>query len=130
MKKTHIIAILMIIVAIVIFITAAEDVSAYASFADAKTKSSILKVAGTLSKEKPMDYDPENSPNEFSFFLIDADGATNQVVLSKPKPQDFEMAEQIVVTGQMQDEIFVANDVLTKCPSKYKEEELSLKSEI
>ncbi len=120
----------MIAVAIVIFITAAEDVSAYASFSDAKAKSSTLKVAGTLSKEQPMKYDPENAPNEFSFFLTDAEGQTNQVVLSKPKPQDFELAEQIVVTGQMEEEIFVANDVLTKCPSKYKDEELSLKSEI
>jgi cytochrome c-type biogenesis protein CcmE len=39
------------------------------------------------------------------------------------------MSEQIVVTGQLKGEEFIATDILLKCPSKYKDEELYLKSE-
>ena len=130
MKKTYIIAILMIVVSIVIFLTAAQDVSTYASFADASEKESKVKISGTLAKDKALVYNPEKDPNYFSFYLTDAEGETKQVVLARPKPQDFELAEQIVVTGTMESEVFLASDVLTKCPSKYKDEEILLESEI
>ena len=129
MKKSHIIALLMIIVAIVIFLTAAEDVSTYATFEDARAQNDIVKISGTLAKGKKMTYDPQNDPNNFIFYLNDADGQMNKVILTQPKPQDFELAEQIVVTGKMVDETFVATSVLTKCPSKYKDEELYLRSD-
>jgi cytochrome c-type biogenesis protein CcmE len=35
------------------------------------------------------------------------------------KPNNFELAESIVVKGKMENGIFVASDILTKCPSKY-----------
>lgn len=120
----------MIVVSIVIFLTAAQDVSTYATFADATSNSGKVKISGTLAKDKELVYNPEKDPNYFSFYLTDSDGVTNQVVLAQPKPQDFELAEQVVVTGSMDSEIFVASDVLTKCPSKYKDEELLLESEI
>lgn len=44
------------------------------------------------------------------------------MVLAKAKPQDFERSEQIVVTGSMKDNQFYADEILMKCPSKYKEE--------
>jgi cytochrome c-type biogenesis protein CcmE len=44
------------------------------------------------------------------------------------KPQDFERSEQIVLTGKMRGEDFVASDMLMKCPSKYKDEETFVKS--
>jgi cytochrome c-type biogenesis protein CcmE len=43
------------------------------------------------------------------------------------KAQDFELSEQVVVTGEMQNGTFVANEVLMKCPSKYKDEEIYMK---
>ena len=39
------------------------------------------------------------------------------------------MSEQIVVTGKMGADSFVATDVLLKCPSKYKDEEVYMKKE-
>jgi cytochrome c-type biogenesis protein CcmE len=59
--------------------------------------------------------------------MKDADGVERKVILNKPKPQDFEMSEQIVVTGELQNDAFMANEILMKCPSKYKDEELSVK---
>lgn len=120
----------MIGVAIVIFLTAAKDVSTYATFQDAENKKSKVKISGTLSKDRAMIYNPEKDPNYFSFYLTDAAGDTRQVVLPQAKPQDFELAEQIVVTGRLKNDVFSASDVLTKCPSKYKDEELHLESTI
>lgn len=120
----------MIVVAIVIFLTAAEDVSTYATFSDAEKKASKVKISGLLDTDKELVYNPEKDPNYFSFYLKDSNGESKQVILSQPKPQDFELAEQVVVTGKMKEDTFVASDVLTKCPSKYKDEEIYLESEI
>ena len=59
----------------------------------------------------------------------DSDGEEAKVVLLAEKPQDFELSEQIVVTGRMKGEEFIATDMLMKCPSKYKDEEIYIKSE-
>jgi cytochrome c-type biogenesis protein CcmE len=129
MKKIHIIAIIMIAVAIGLLTTAAEDMSTYATFAQAAQSGDKVKIAGQLSKDKEMTYNPEKDPNYFSFYLRDTKGEERKVVLLAAKPQDFELSEQIVLTGKMKDEEFVATDMLMKCPSKYKDEEVYIKSE-
>ncbi len=127
MKKIYIIAGLMVVVAIGLLLNAAQDVSTYASFADAESGQKV-KIAGRLAKDKDMVYNPEQDPNYFSFFMQDMKGEERKVVLLAAKPQDFELSEQIVLTGSMQSEEFVATDMLMKCPSKYKDEEIYIKS--
>ena len=127
MKKLHLVAVACIVVAAAIFLTAADDMSTYATFAEAARGSQTVRVAGELAKDKPVEYDPEVNPNAFSFFVRDADGREEKVVLLAAKPQDFELSEQIVVTGEMRDGAFVASDMLMKCPSKYKDEEVFIK---
>jgi cytochrome c-type biogenesis protein CcmE len=105
----------------------AKDVTTYASFNDAQETTEKVKVAGKLSKDKPMTYDPVKDPNKFSFYLKDQNDKEVLVHLLKPKPQDFELSEQVVVTGEMKGDAFIANEVLLKCPSKYKDEEIYLK---
>ena len=129
MKKTHIIAIGMIALAIGLLISLTGDVSTYSSFSQAEKSGEVVKIAGQLSKDKPMTYNPEKDPNYFSFFLSDDDGAERKVVLLAAKPQDFEKSEQIVLTGQMKDGDFIATDMLMKCPSKYKDEEIYIKGQ-
>ncbi len=129
MKKTHIIAIGMIAVAIGLLISLSGEVSTYSSFAKAEASGSVVKIAGQLSKDKEMKYDPQVDPNYFSFHLKDTDGAERKVVLLAAKPQDFEKSEQIVLTGQMKDDDFIATDMLMKCPSKYQDEEIYIKSQ-
>jgi cytochrome c-type biogenesis protein CcmE len=129
MKKTHIIAIAMIAVAIGLLISLSGDVSTYSSFAKAEESKAVVKIAGQLSKDKEITYNPEVDPNYFSFHLKDTDGVERKVVLLAAKPQDFEKSEQIVLTGQMKDNEFVATDMLMKCPSKYKDEEIYIKSQ-
>jgi cytochrome c-type biogenesis protein CcmE len=127
MKPIHIVALLVLAGGVAALTMQANDVSTYATFTDAKTASNKVKVAGKLIKDKPMVYDPVANPNLFTFYLKDTNGKEVLVNLLKPKPQDFELSEQVVVTGDMQGDAFVANDVLMKCPSKYKDEEIYMK---
>jgi cytochrome c-type biogenesis protein CcmE len=125
-KRPYIIAALLIAAGIFVFINSSKDVSSYANFNEAY--GNRVKVVGTLSKDKPMEYDPENKPNEFSFVMKDDKNVEKKVVLQQPKPQDFEMSEQIVVTGTLKEDVFYADEILMKCPSKYKDEEIAVKS--
>lgn len=130
MKKIYIVSILMIIGAISFLIFAAGDVSSYANFTEASDNAgNRVKISGTLVKDKSLVYSPEIDPNFFSFYLQDAEGVVKQVIFKGAKPQDFERSEQIVLTGQMEGDQFIATDILLKCPSKYKEEEISFRSD-
>lgn len=129
MKKSYILAFLLIAASIVVLLTAADDVSTYSSFEQARITTNKVKIAGKLAKDAEVVYNPEQDANSFSFTMVDPKGESQKVVLLQPKPQDFERSEQVVVTGSMKDEVFVATDVLLKCPSKYKNEELSLRGE-
>lgn len=131
MKKVYIVAIALIAVAVVILTTASNDMSTYATFKDASAQmNEKVKVVGQLAKDKAIVYDPMIDPNITEFFVKDADGMEQRVKLLKSKPQDFELSEQVVLTGKMQEDgTFLATDILMKCPSKYKDEELFVKAE-
>jgi hypothetical protein len=51
--------------------------------------------------------------------MQDEDGNVRRVVYPRPKPNNFEQATQLVVIGEMSNDVFYANDMLMKCPSKY-----------
>jgi cytochrome c-type biogenesis protein CcmE len=129
MKKIHIVAIIMIAVAIGLLTTAADDMSTYSNFSDAIESGEKVKIAGQLAKDKEMIYDPEVDPNYFSFYVEDTEGIQKKVILNAAKPQDFELSEQIVLTGKMNGDEFFASDMLMKCPSKYKDEEIYVKGQ-
>lgn len=129
MNKNIIIALGFIVLGIIVFTSVSKDVSTYASFNIAAKSGQSSKIVGQLAKDKPMIYDAENKPNEFSFYMKDNEGLVKQVILNKPKPQDFEMSEQIVVTGKMKGDVFEAHEILMKCPSKYKDEEIAIKGQ-
>jgi cytochrome c-type biogenesis protein CcmE len=120
MKKSHIIALVIIALAIGAILTTVSDSSTYASFSTAaEHPHKTYHVVGKLNKEKPQDYSPQVDADLFSFFLVDNEGKERKVILHKAKPQDFDKSEQIVVVGKMKDDQFEASDVLMKCPSKY-----------
>ncbi|MCB0397966.1 MAG: cytochrome c maturation protein CcmE [Flavobacteriales bacterium] len=120
MKRTHIIGIIVIAVAIGAIISTMVDASTYVTFEEAISHpNSRVTVVGQLNKQKELIYEPEVNPNLFSFYLVDKDGEERQVDFSGAKPQDFERSEQVVVIGKMQGEVFMASKLLMKCPSKY-----------
>ncbi|HNP49368.1 MAG TPA: cytochrome c maturation protein CcmE [Bacteroidia bacterium] len=129
MKKSHIIAIAIIAIAVAAILSTVADSSTYASFRVAEEHpSKTYHVVGKLNKEKPQEYNPQTDANVFSFFLVDNEGQEKKVVLQKAKPQDFDKSEQIVVVGKMGDSDFLASDVLMKCPSKYNNPKEDIKS--
>ena len=129
-KKIHIIGLIMVGVAIALIVMASGDLSTYSTFESAAQTTNEVKIVGQLSKDKEMYYNPIEDPNYFSFFMKDDKGAENKVVLLSQRPQDFELSEQIVATGKMkEDGVFYASSILMKCPSKYKDEEIYIKSE-
>lgn len=129
MKKSHIIAIAIVAVAIGILISASKDVTTYSNFAQATASGERVKLIGQLVKDRPVDYNPEKAPDYMAFYMKDEAGEVRQVVLRAAKPQDFERSESIVLTGQMNGDHFEASDMLLKCPSKYKDQEIYVRSE-
>lgn len=127
--KNYVLALILIVVAVGLLINASSDLTQYTSFDQARKSGEMVKIVGQLAKDKEMVYDAEKDPNYFSFYVIDKKGETQKVILKAAKPQDFELSEQIVITGKMKDDAFIAKDVLLKCPSKYKDEEVYIKSE-
>ena len=75
-----------------------------------------------VNQEKPMDYDPQQNPNLFAFYMTDSEGVEKKVLYNGSKPNDFELSEQIVIIGKMPGAEFHASGILLKCPSKYKDE--------
>lgn len=131
MKKSHIALIIVIAVLIGAMITAINDSSSYADFAEAfANPDNEFHVVGQLNRDKETIYDPQTNPNEFVFYMKDINNVEHKVVLHKSKPQDFERSEQIVLIGKAMGDEFHANEILMKCPSKYTEGEVSAKATI
>lgn len=129
MKKIYIIAGVLILAGIGLLISAAGDMSTYSTFRQAIQSGSKVKVVGQLAKDREIYYNPMEDANYFSFYVTDQEGDVRKVILRGAKPQDFELSEQIVVTGEMAGEEFLASELLMKCPSKYKDEEVFLQKE-
>ncbi len=120
MKKTHIIAIVVIAVAIGAIMTTISDAGTFVAFTEAQDNPGVeYQVVGVLNKEKDLIYNPEEDANLFCFYMTDNEGVERKVSFHGAKPQDFERSEQIVVTGKFKAEEFHASKILMKCPSKY-----------
>jgi cytochrome c-type biogenesis protein CcmE len=95
-------------------------------FAKVKTKDKTVKATGSWVKEKSYEVNKENKT--FSFYMVDANGNEMKVVYEGTIPNNFETAVSVVVTGQYKDGYFHARDILTKCPSKYEEQNINSSS--
>ena len=124
MKKTHIIALILIAAAVGYILFSSGDFSTYETFKSASEADKIHHVVGTLVKDKPLEYEPQKDPNHFAFYMEDKNGEVQKVIFKGAKPQDFERSEQIVLTGKMGETNFEAQKILMKCPSKYNKDEL------
>jgi cytochrome c-type biogenesis protein CcmE len=133
MKKSHIIALVIIAIAMALIFSTFDSASTYVNFTQAKelskASSDEVHVVGELSKDAQgnilgMIYEPSIDPNRFMFQLIDDEGVEETVYLYQPKPTDIEKSEKVVVSGRYVQDKFVAKKVLLKCPSKYAEKEI------
>lgn len=125
MKRTHIIALVMIAILLGVLVSMIGNFSSYATFDSRKAKSGVeIVVAGVLVKEKPLTYNPLKDPNYFTFYIKDEKGNVKKVEYKGAKPRDIERSEKVVVTGKCEGEIFKASNILMKCPSKYVQNEM------
>jgi cytochrome c-type biogenesis protein CcmE len=132
MKKTHIIilvAIAALIVSLIVF--SAGDFSTYDTIESAKAKQGkYVHLIAKLDTSKAIEYDPINNPNYLSFYAVDSLGGKTKVVFHNSKPADLERSERIVMKGKMQTDHFECNDILLKCPSKYKDDKKELEKTV
>ena len=132
MKKGHIIGLLVIAIAVVIIISTVGDASSYVTFKQAQEMASYgneekIHVIGQLKKDTEgnvVGIEESEDKLSFTFVMIDQDHNEQKVYYNEPMPADFLRSEQVVVVGSYKKDIFLANKILMKCPSKYKETEL------
>lgn len=133
MKKGPLIGIGIIAVAIVIIMTSIGDASSYETFDTAwemkeDGNDKAIHVVGQLKKDTTGEVTGLNVRDDktsFTFVLVDNDGTEQEVFYNEPVPADFTRSESVVVIGSYKnEEIFIADKILMKCPSKYQETEV------
>ena len=123
MKKTHIVLLVLVVVAIAVLVSVFGDFSTYETFTSASRQpGKSYYVIGMLQKDKEMLYDPTKDANHFSFYAKDKAGNTNKVIFNGEKPRDIEKSEQIVMLGYLDGGTFHCSRIQMKCPSKYKKD--------
>lgn len=134
MKKSHIIGIVVIAIAVFVIISTAGDASTYVTFEEARQlfesgNNNKVHVVGQLKKGdggEILGVEPSEDKLTVTFLMVDNNQKTNKVFYNKPMPPDLKQSEQVVVIGQYNDDIFYADQILLKCPSKYEEESLQV----
>ena len=132
MKKSSIIGLVVIAVAVAIIISTSSNASSYANFDEAYALAASgseesIHVVGELKKNatgEVVGLQPSDDMLSVEFVLIDENQKEQKVYLNQPMPNDLLKSDKVVVIGGYQQDKFVANKVLLKCPSKYEETSL------
>ncbi|MEZ4702408.1 MAG: cytochrome c maturation protein CcmE [Rhodothermales bacterium] len=118
MKIKNILALALGIVFVgVLFMNFGSSVGGYMDFQEAQASGSSAHVVGTWANDHPINYDPQT--NTFTFHMRDENGTLLKVEYPNPKPANFEDAEKLVIEGKIKGDVFAAEHILVKCPSKY-----------
>ncbi len=106
------------------------DITTYDTVTSAKEKpGKFVHLIAKLDKGS-MNYDPVTNPNYFSFTAVDSVGNSIKVVYHNTKPADIEKSERVVLKGRVEGDQFECQDILLKCPSKYKDDMNAAKKEL
>ena len=123
MKKKYIIGIVLGLVFIIIAVMSFDKSKVeYANFSKAKASGKVYQIIGSWVQDKPSDYDI--TKNQFTFYMRDEASIVTKVVYTGSKPNNFNIAPTVVVKGQYEGDCFKANNLLTKCPSKYEGQDM------
>ncbi len=134
MKNTSALSLVFISIMIIIIITTFGDASTYVSFSEANSlyssgNFSKIHVVGKLNKspkDKIIGIKKGDDMLSFTFEMVDEKGKKENVFYGEPMPPDFLLSEQIVVIGSYNNNQFIANEILLKCPSKYTEDNVKI----
>jgi cytochrome c-type biogenesis protein CcmE len=103
-------------------ISLSKNLSTYSTFDSAKSSGKTVHIAGEwVNRQRSME-----NENLFQFYVRDSLDQVELVKYYDPKPNNFEQAERIVLVGRYDQQEFVADKIITKCPSKYGEAEVKL----
>jgi len=120
MRRTALLVISFILVMIIVLVYLYSEGGRYATFQEASHTPKTVHVIATVIKAT-IKYNPHENPDLTFFYAVDNEGGEKPVVLMRAPPPDLAFSDKIVLIGKWQDTFFVAQDVLLKCPSKYKE---------
>ncbi len=116
MKRLYLIGGLIVIAFTILGATSfTKALTPYISFAEARQTHKTVQIMGTLA-DTQVTREPDG---RFSFKLKDDKGDIMKVIYNGAKPTDMERAPSIGAIGQYENGIFVAQQLLVKCPSKY-----------
>ncbi|MDA0685538.1 MAG: cytochrome c maturation protein CcmE [Bacteroidetes bacterium] len=126
MKPLHIALIVLAAIGLATVISLYGNTTQYVSFYEAAQLSEEhpykeYHVVCQLDKSKPLEYNAQEDANKLVFYAIDSLGNASRVIYGKPKPQDMERSEKLVLIGKHRAGDFYATDILSKCPSKYED---------
>lgn len=102
-----------------------DEMTIYTDFQTAeKNPSKTYHVVAEWIDREASYYDPQR--DIFSFRAKDTLGTVRWVHYPDPKPINFDAAHKVVLIGHYQDTAFLAEKILMKCPSKYKDQGATL----
>lgn len=122
MKKTHIVLLVLIAVSIAVMISFMGDITTYDTVTSAKEKPGKFVHLIAKMEKNSLEYDPIKNPNFTAFVAVDSLGNSIKVLYNNTKPTDIEKSDRLVLKGKVQGDHFECNDILLKCPSKYKDD--------
>jgi len=131
MKTSSIIILVAIAAAIGVLLMYSVDFSTYDTISSAKEKQGrYVHLIARLDKSKPIQYDAIKDPNYLTFYATDSLGNSTEVVYHNSKPPELEQSDRVVLKGKMEGNVFQCDDILLKCPSKYKDDKKQLEKTV
>ena len=117
MRAKYLIGIAIIIIFVVFgALSFKKTLTPYVSFGEAERTGAPVQIIGEVVFPE-VNYD--TSAHLLRFPIVDENGDSMTVVYGGTKPANFEQAEEVVVIGRYKNGVFVADQLLVKCPSKY-----------
>jgi cytochrome c-type biogenesis protein CcmE len=95
----------------------------YSDISAAKASGKKVQIIGKVDRNKSVDYNHDQ--NQLTFYMIDEKNTESRVIFAGSQPNNFSVAPSIVVKGQFKDSAFYAIEILTKCPSKYENQNVT-----
>ena len=120
MKAKYIIGISIILVFLVFAgVNFQQSLTPYVSVEVAMKKGTTVQIKGARVPGSE-EYDFDNKT--FRFQMADGVEGKFSVAYNGVKPSNFEHAQEVVVKGRFVNNVFEADEILVKCPSKYEAE--------
>ena len=114
--------IIVVFLGIMAYLFTQSNIQYQDDFSQVMKTTKTVKATGSWVKEKNYHIDKANKT--FTFYMVDGIGNEMKVVYNGTIPNNFESAMSVVVTGKYVEGYFHARDILTKCPSKYEDQQV------